>query len=275
MAVFDPHYLWALGHFIMLFGAAYVLLQTLFFRPTPSLSYKMCYLGALLSYSIVVFKSLGRPALNQAYLRRAFVDENVQYAVLALYWCISKPINITIIPFATFSLFHTLTFLRTNIIPKLVPAPPAQSGTPGQPRPPPAALDNVSRSIQMWVKGNYDGAMRFVAYAELAIFARVVVTALTFRSSLIAPIFLAHFIRLRYHASPFTRQAVGTVSSRIEGLGIVQSGPGATVWNTVKRIIGTWGGGNLVPTPPQAAQTGAGAGRGAGAAGGTGRGAGN
>jgi hypothetical protein len=33
-----------------------------------------------------VFKSLGRPQTNMAYLRRAFVDENVQYAVLALYW---------------------------------------------------------------------------------------------------------------------------------------------------------------------------------------------
>jgi len=33
--------------------------------------------------------------------------------------------------------------------------------------------------IQMWVKGNYDGAMRFVAYAELAIFARTAVGAVT------------------------------------------------------------------------------------------------
>jgi len=33
--------------------------------------------------------------------------------------------------------------------------------------------------IQTWVKGNYDGAMRFVAYAELAIFARVTFGALT------------------------------------------------------------------------------------------------
>jgi hypothetical protein len=55
--------------------------------------------------------------------------------------------------------------------------PPPQAA--GQPRPPPAALDNVSRQIQLWVKGNYDSAMRFVAYAELAILARVVIGALT------------------------------------------------------------------------------------------------
>ncbi|CAD6573805.1 MAG: Rho GTPase protein rac1 [Tremellales sp. Tagirdzhanova-0007] len=235
MAVIDPHYLWALGHFVMLFGAIYILIQTLFFRPTPTLTYRICYTGALLSYSIVVFKSLGRPALNQAYLKRAFVDENVQYAILALYWWISKPINITIIPFATFSLFHALTFLRTNIIPKLVPPPTAPTAqAAGQPRPPPAALDTASRTIQMWVKGNYDGAMRFVAYAELAIFARVVVGALTFRSSLIAPIFLGHFIRLRYHASAFTRQAVGSVTTRIDGFAGARGGMVANVWGTVK-----------------------------------------
>lgn len=70
----------------------YILLQTLLFRGTPALIYRASYTGALLSYSIVVFKSLGVPQANANWLRRAFVDENVQYAVLALYWWISKPV---------------------------------------------------------------------------------------------------------------------------------------------------------------------------------------
>ena len=93
MAVIDPHYLWAAGHGIMLFGSAYILLRTVFFRPTPNKVYRLSYTGALLSYTIVVLKSLGRPTLDAAWLRRAFVDENVQYMMLALYWWISKPIN--------------------------------------------------------------------------------------------------------------------------------------------------------------------------------------
>jgi hypothetical protein len=140
----------------------------------------------------VVFKSLGRPQPNAAWVRRAFVDENVQYAVLALYWWISTPINrmfplppfavyadelVAILPFATFSLFHCLTFLRTNIIPKFVPPqPPTQ---PGQPRPAPQGLEAYSRFVQVWVKNNYDTAMKFVAYAEVLILARVTVGALT------------------------------------------------------------------------------------------------
>lgn len=118
------------------------MLQTLLFR-TPVRAYRLVYIGALLSYAIVVLKSLGKPR-GVNWLRRAFVDENFQYGLLALYWLISKPINsesgehacassvrarsttphkadpdtVTILPFATFSLFHCATFLRTNILPK-------------------------------------------------------------------------------------------------------------------------------------------------------------
>ncbi|ORY28985.1 hypothetical protein BCR39DRAFT_533437 [Naematelia encephala] len=260
MAVVDPHYLWAAGHVVMLTGSFYILLQSIFFRSAPK-TYRASYTGALVSYCIVVFKSLGIPSLNRAWAQRAFADENVQYAVLALYWWISKPISITVIPFATFSLFHTLTFLRTNILPKLVPAaPPVQ---PGQPRPPPALYDRISRGTQLWVKTNYDHAMKFVAYAELAILARVVVGVFIFRSSLLAPLFLAHFIRLRYHASPFTRIAVADITGRIDSVLLPRGGAVENAWVTVKRVVSTWGGGHMLPgdqQPPAGAAAGAAAG---------------
>jgi hypothetical protein len=107
----------------------------------------------------------------------------------------------------------------------------------------------MGRQIQLWVKSNYDKAMNFVAYAELLILARVTLGALTFRSSFIAPLFLAHFLRLRYHASPFTRTAVNGVTARVDNF--AESKPAvANVWTTVKRLIRTWGGGALVPAQP-------------------------
>lgn len=84
---------------------------------------------------------------------------------------------VAILPFATFSLFHCLTFLRTNIIPKFVP--PQQPTQPGQQRPAPQGLEAYSRMVQVWVKNNYDTAMKFVAYAEILILARVTIGALT------------------------------------------------------------------------------------------------
>jgi hypothetical protein len=84
-SVLDPHYLWAFGHLTVLLNAAYIVVQTLLFRGTPNIPYRLLYIGALLSYSIVVFKSLGKPT-GLPWVRRAFVDENAQYALLAFYW---------------------------------------------------------------------------------------------------------------------------------------------------------------------------------------------
>lgn len=70
---------------LTLLTPAYIVFQTLLFRGTPNIPYRLLYVGALLSYSIVVFKSLGKPT-GVPWLRRAFVDENAQYALLAFYW---------------------------------------------------------------------------------------------------------------------------------------------------------------------------------------------
>jgi len=267
MAVIDPHYVWALGHIVMLLGSLYMTLKVLTFRGTPTFIYKLSYTGALLSYSIVVLKSLGTPRLDQAWLRRAFADENVQYAVLAVYWWVSKPVWLSIFPFAVFSLFHTLTFIRTNIIPKFVPPPPPTQA--GQPRAPPALMENVSRRIQIWVKSNYDPAMNIVAYAELFLLGRLVAGALTWQSSLLAPIFLAHFIRLRYQISPFTREAIHNITSRIDGLVGNQSGFLKNGWETVKKLVRAWSGGISIPQGGAAPGAGAGAARPAGGQAGT------
>ncbi|BEI84912.1 hypothetical protein CcaverHIS002_0503130 [Cutaneotrichosporon cavernicola] len=258
-SVLDPHYLWAFGHLTVLTNAVYIVIQTLLFRGTPNIPYRLLYIGALLSYSIVVFKSLGKPT-GMPWLRRAFVDENAQYALLAFYWLISKAIGITILPFATFSLFHCATFFRTNILPKFSPKAVA-----GQQSPPPNWADNLGKQLQDWVKQNYDKAMNFVAYAELVILLRVFVGALTWRSSFVAPIFLAHFIRLRYHASPFTRHSVNTVGAKIDEFTNGQSPAIKNAWATVKRVLGTWGGGQLVPGPQAAPRPAAPGARAAGA----------
>lgn len=67
------------------------------------------------------------------------------------------------------------------------------------------------------VKANYDPAMRFVAYAEVAVFARVLFGALLLRNSLLAPLFYAHFLRLRFYMSSFTRGAFQHVGSILDG----------------------------------------------------------
>lgn len=120
--------------------------------------------------------------------------------------------TVTLVPYITFSLFHLLTFTRTTILPSITPASQSADGksTP--------AGGNLAKTIQAWVKENYDRAMRFVSYAELVIFMRVLIGAILFRNSLLAPLLYAHFLRLRFYMSSFTRSALQHVRGEIDQL---------------------------------------------------------
>ncbi|KAK4049780.1 Transmembrane nucleoporin [Microbotryomycetes sp. JL221] len=207
-----PHYVWAFGHFTVLAGTIYTIIGIITFS-SRNKSYYVSYAGALVSWGIVVYKSLGIPQLNKAYIQRALLDENVQYLLLALYWFMQKPIYVTLIPFATFSLFHTLTFFRTTVLPK---PPTAAAGSKTAPQPTTASA-KLSKQIQTWVKANYEKAMLFVSFIEVVlVFGRILLGAITFQNSFLAPLFYAHFLRLRYYLSPPTRQAFGWVSAQID-----------------------------------------------------------
>lgn len=237
------HYLWASGHFLLLlFSLRYFLAWSTFKHPS-AWSYKASFTGALISYAIVCQKSLGVPQPNIAYVKRALLDENVQYFLLAFFWWSSKPIAITLLPYIIFSVFHALTFTRTTLMPQfLPPGPPAAAGGPPQPHP-------VSRKLQVWVKANYDRAMKVVAYAELVIFVRVALGAITFQNALVSPLIYGHFLRQRYYQSAFTREALATTAKRVDAL---VRRPGippmvAQVWEQAKMLAVRWAGSNLAP----------------------------
>lgn len=101
-----------------------------------------------------------------------------------------SPIPFTLIPFATFSLFHTLTFIRS-----LLPKPPSsakktdattagsKNGATADKSSPATAggpAAQFSKTLQVWIKKNYETAMLFVSYYEvIVITGRVVLGALT------------------------------------------------------------------------------------------------
>ncbi|KAF8649750.1 hypothetical protein AX16_005520 [Volvariella volvacea WC 439] len=201
------HYLWASGHFLLLFAALRYILATLTFKVVSTWWYKASFAGALFSYAIVCHKSLGTPQPSGAYFKRAILDENVQYFLLAWYWWTSKPVTVALVPYTIFSAFHALTFTRTTLMPQFLP--PTISAN-GQPQPHPAA-----KRLQAWVKAHYDEAMNIVAYSEILIFARVLLGAITFRNSFLAPIIFAHFLRQRYYQSAYTRHAFAVTGARI------------------------------------------------------------
>ena len=96
---------WSLGHTLVVLASAYEIVKILTFSSAPR-AHSIALFGALISWGIVVFKAQGVPQISKAYLQRLLLDENAQYLLLVVYWLTSKPIGMTILPFATFSIFH-------------------------------------------------------------------------------------------------------------------------------------------------------------------------
>jgi len=154
------------------------------------------------------------------YAQRFFMDENVQYLFLAFYWYCNAPIFVTLIPFATFSTFHTLGYLRTNIIPTFSPinsGPPAANAASSATPAPTGFSAQISHFIKQWTDQNYGQAMQFVSYVEVVgVMGRLLLGAITFQTSFLAPLIYAHFLRLRYFMSSYTRAAFLEVSARLD-----------------------------------------------------------
>lgn len=91
--------------------------------------------------------------------------------------------------------------------------------------------------------------MKFVALVELVIFVRVLLGALTFQNSLLSPIIYAHFLRQRYYQSPFSRDAITKVSTRIEQFVRRPGNPPVvvTVWEKGQMLVQRWAGVTLAP----------------------------
>jgi len=255
-----PHYVWALGHFIVLFTTAWYLKSYVTFQSgSYAWWYKASFTGAITSYAIVCYKSLGTPQPNAAYVQRALADENVQYFGMALLWWFSKPLPLALVPYAVFSLFHALTFTRTNILPKIFPAAPTAPAGPGSAANQPPPQSGIAKTIQVWVKTNYDTAMVVVARLELLILLRAIVGVPLMKNSLLVPIVYAHFLRSRYYYSSFTRDAVNTTTALIESYVNKEATPPIVkkAYGIAKTFIGRWAGSVLEPQPAAPAAAGA------------------
>lgn len=135
---------------------------------------------------------------------------------------------------------------------------------------PPPTPSPLAKKIHSWVKGqlpchlianaklnavhtgNYDSAMVLVAQIEIVILIRVTLGVLAFQNSLFTPIFYAHFLRVRYYHSNFSRDTIGAASRFIDNLVAGPSFPpvARTAWGSAKSVISRWGSSSVI-TPAQ------------------------
>ncbi|KAI8986010.1 hypothetical protein BDB01DRAFT_834788 [Pilobolus umbonatus] len=200
-------FVWFSGHILTLLGSILYLLTVLLFR-SNTLLYKVAYLGAILSYGVVIYKTHGYPQANPNYARKLLMDENAQYLLLAVFWFFSSPITVTLIPFFTFSSFHALGYIRTNIINTLFPRP-ANSGASWQAK--------TQQQIKSWTDKYYSVAMRLVAQSEVTIISVRLFFGL-FRFQILPIFFFAQFLRFRYHLSAYIRQTFADLRIKCDTL---------------------------------------------------------
>jgi hypothetical protein len=153
---------------------------------------------------------------------------------MALVWLFSRQIPLAVTPFAVYSVFHVATYVRSNLLPTI--QPPAAGAAPGS-KP---AASGASEAIGKFVKEYYDGSMTLVALLEIALWFRVVGSALLFQkgSWILLGIYTV-FFRARVAQSSFVQDAIYQLTARIDAQLANQSTPPAArnAWATFKGII--------------------------------------
>lgn len=153
---------------------------------------------------------------------------------MALLWLFSKQVPLAILPFAVYSLFHVATYVRANLLPVLSPpAPGAAAGAK-------TSSSGLSDSIGRFVKEYYDASMTLVAVLEIALWFRLLGSAILFRrgSWILLTVYTA-FLRVRHSQSSFVQSAVSQLTSRADSALANQSTPPAVrnVWEQVKGVV--------------------------------------
>ncbi|KAK9461070.1 uncharacterized protein V1516DRAFT_674948 [Lipomyces oligophaga] len=194
---------WFVGHVFVLLGVFFYFLSALRFNTGSSWArfwYRESYFAVIVTYGIVLYRS---HRASTPTFRRLIRDDNFQYLLIALLWFISKPLFFTTLPFAIYSAFHVLTYLRTNLLPAL-----------GQ-----ASSAPLPTKIQTFVDNYNDKCTSLVANLELVLFVRLFLRALTFRrGSWITLLIYGSFVRLRLEGSVYSRQALRNWGVRIDSL---------------------------------------------------------
>lgn len=157
---------------------------------------------------------------------------------MALVWLLSYQIPLALLPFTVYSVFHVATYTRTNLLPTL--QSPQQSPASASPGGRPATKSSpLADTIGRFVKEYYDASMMLVATLELALWFRILFSAIIFtKGSWILLAIYTVFIRARYSQSSFVQSAVGHFSSRVDALVANQSVPPQVrqAWDAVKGL---------------------------------------
>lgn len=239
---------WFVGHLTLLscisrYSLSYFTFN--YYSGWAKFSYRLAFISAAATYGIVVYKAFRARARQGARGQPSWLaltaDENVQYLAMALVWLFSPQYPLAMLPFGVYSIFHVATYTRTNIIPTIQPAQPIAPAPGASPSAKPATKPNaLADTIGRFVKEYYDMSMGLVAALEIALWGRLLLSAIAFSkgSWILISIYTA-FLRARYAQSSFVQAQSRHLEARIDSLVGAQGTPPAArkVWDGVKNAL--------------------------------------
>jgi len=185
-------FVWFLGHLTTVFCTVFYLLSAVY-RPFLSF-YKKAFVGVLISYGIVLYKLYGAPKFNKMYWLKLTNDENLQYMLLAFVWMTSSPMLVLLLPYAVFSVFHSLEYAINVLIPQFLPNPNDSQK---------ALIAKVKNIVNTY----QPAAIQFIAKLEVVgILPILLVMIFIRRASFIQPFIYIQFLRFRYVSSPLVQR---------------------------------------------------------------------
>ena len=169
---------------------------------------------------------------------------NQYWKVMALIWLYSYQVPLALLPYAVYSVFHVATYTRTNLIPTITPqqgaASASNAASPAGKSVPKPATAPLADTIGRFVKQYYDTSMSLVAGLEIALWGRLLLSALSFsRGTWVLLLIYTIFFRSRYSQSAFVQGAFHGAAARIDALMANQSVPPPVRqgWQTLKGLV--------------------------------------
>ncbi|KAH3681427.1 hypothetical protein WICPIJ_007584 [Wickerhamomyces pijperi] len=199
---------WFLGNLLTLISG--LLYFFTFFSSSNVIWYKLSFLGACLSFGGVIHQTKVLQAVNggvsRAGVGKVLGNDNVHYLYCALLWLIIpfKTTTLSLVPFVSFSTFHVLNFLATDVLSLFEPN---------------SKMNEYGVSLKKVCRDYHELPRKTSAFAEILTLFYLILNALFWRRwSWVMLSGYVVFIKLKSESSVFTKIELKNWEVRIDGI---------------------------------------------------------
>ncbi|CCF58873.1 hypothetical protein KAFR_0F02760 [Kazachstania africana CBS 2517] len=188
---------WFIGHSIVFFSAIWYLFS---FNP---FFYRLAYVGVTLSFGIITYQQYFLKSIPKT-AQTLLHDENILYFVMSIFWLFTPIFSISLLPYLSFSIFHSLKYVTNVLLPTVWKF---------------NAEDKIITVLRNFITDYNEKCMYWVGTTEIITFIILFFKAILFyRRSWILLVVYTLFIKIRYEVSKYSKTAFAQWRVRLDGL---------------------------------------------------------